>query len=181
VENALAAIATASLFDVDAASLEQALANFRTLHQRSEILTLPDRITVIDDSYNSNPLAMGRMLETLAAWPGARRRIVVAGEMLELGSTSPQWHRQVGRQCAESRIDWLLAVRGDARFLLEGALEGGLPASQGQFFADAEQAGEFCRTLLQPEDVVLIKGSRGVHLERVTELLLQSSPTKSLL
>ena len=70
--------------------MRQALAEFQNLHQRSEILTLPGEVTIINDCYNSNPLAMERMLETLADWPGARRRIVVAGEMLELGPTSPR-------------------------------------------------------------------------------------------
>lgn len=179
VENALAAIATASLFDIPSANLQQALAAFQNLHQRCEILTLPAEITVINDSYNSNPLAMERMLETLAAWPGARRRIVVAGEMLELGPTSPEWHREIGRRCAESGADWLLAVQGDAQFFLEGAVERGLPTDRGQFFGDALQAGQFCRTLVLPGDVVLVKGSRAVHLEKVAELL-QSSPVRSL-
>ena len=83
-----------------------ALAGFQNLHQRSEILTLPGDVTVINDCYNSNPLAMERMLEALAEWPGARRRIVVAGEMLELGPTSPELHRDVGRKCAPSGVEW---------------------------------------------------------------------------
>lgn len=179
VENALAAIATASLFGIPPTDLQQPLATFQTLPQRSEILTLPGGITVINDSYNSNPVAMERMLETLAAWPGARRRIVVAGEMLELGITSPDWHRNIGRRCAESGVDWLLAVQGDARFFLEGAAEGGMPAERAQFFPNAEQAGEFCRTFLVPGDVLLLKGSRAVGLEKVTELL--QPPQMSLL
>ena len=123
---------------------------------------------------------MENMLETLAAWPGAGRRIVVAGEMLELGASSPELHRQVGRKCARSRLDWLMAVQGDARFFLEGAIEAGLPPERARFFAAANQAGEFCLTLMQPGDVVLVKGSRGVHLEKVTELL-QSSAVRSAL
>lgn len=172
VANALAALATASLFDIPVTDLPKALAGFQNLHQRSEILTLPERITVINDSYNSNPLAMERMLETLVAWPGARRRIVVAGEMLELGPSAPEWHREIGRKCAEISIDWLVAVQGDARFFLEGAEERGLPPGRAQFFASAAEAGEFCKTLLEPDDLVLIKGSRAVHLEKVIELLV---------
>ena len=171
VENAVAAIATASLFDVPLGDLQRDLANFQNLHQRSEIFTLPGGITLINDSYNSNPLAMEKMLEMLAAWPGARRRIVVAGEMLELGPSSPAWHRRIGRRCAERGVDSLLAVQGDARFLVEGALEEGMAAERTRFVADTAQAGEICQTLLEPGDVVLVKGSRGVHLEKVIELL----------
>src|SRR5579859_7954631 len=123
VQNALAAMATASLFEIPPAAIAQALNQFQTLHQRSEILTLHGDITVLNDSYNSNPLAMEKMLETLAAWPGSKRRIVVAGEMLELGTSSPDLHRQVGRRCVDIGVDRLLAVQGDARFVLEGALE----------------------------------------------------------
>jgi UDP-N-acetylmuramoyl-tripeptide--D-alanyl-D-alanine ligase len=175
VQNALAAIAVARLFGVPAKDLQQALSEFENLPQRGEVLTLFGGVTVISDCYNSNPLAMESMLETLAAWPAASRRIVVAGEMLELGPTSPGLHRGIGRKCAESHVTWLLAVQGDARCFLEGALEAGFPPERARFFADATQAGDFCRTLLQPGDVVLVKGSRGVRLETVTELLRASS------
>ena len=171
VENALAAIAASSVFDILPEEIGKALAEFQNLHQRSEILTLPGEVTVINDCYNSNPLAMERMIETLAAWPGARRRIVVAGEMLELGPTSPELHRGVGRKCAQSGAAWVIAVQGDARFIMEGALEGGLPPSRGRFFPDATSAGEFCQTIIAPGDVILVKGSRGVHLETVVEML----------
>jgi UDP-N-acetylmuramoyl-tripeptide--D-alanyl-D-alanine ligase len=176
--NALAAIATASLFEVPTGKLRDALASFQNIHQRSEILTLPGEITVINDCYNSNPLAMERALEMLRAWLGAGRKIVVAGEMLELGPTSPQLHLEVGRKCAEVGVDWLLAVQGDARFFLEGAIEKGLPEGRTCFWGKAEEAAQFCRTLLQPADVVLIKGSRAVHLESVIEAL-SSSPVQS--
>ena len=172
VENALAALATASLFDIALIDLQRALAKFQNLHQRSEILTLPGAVTVINDSYNSNPRAMERILETLAAWPVARRRIVVAGEMLELGSESPEWHRKIGRKCAQIHADWLLAVQGDARFFIEGAAEAGFPTARARFFPNAAQAGEFCQSIIGPGDVILVKGSRGVRLEAVTELLV---------
>jgi UDP-N-acetylmuramoyl-tripeptide--D-alanyl-D-alanine ligase len=68
-------------------------------------------------------------------------------------------------------VDWLLGVQGHARFLLEGAIEAGLPKERGLFFSTAAEAGEYCRALLQPGDVVLLKGSRNVHLETAIELL----------
>ena len=179
IQNALAALAVASELRLPVKEAQLALAQFQNLHQRGEILTLPRGITVLNDSYNSNPLAMERMLETLAAWPDARRRIVVAGEMLELGVSSPELHRRIGRGCARSGISWLIAVQGDARFFLEGALEEGFAPEQTRFFDDASSAGEFCRTLIKPGDAVLVKGSRGVHLERVIELLIPSQASSS--
>lgn len=179
VENALAAIATASVFEVPVESMVEALGNFKPIGQRSEVLRLPGPVVIINDCYNSNPRALEQMLETLAGWPRATRRILVAGEMLELGPTSPELHRQTGRKGAQVGIDWLIAVQGNARFILEGAIQAGLPAVRTRFFPDAERAGKFCRGLIEPGDVVLVKGSRGVHLERVVETL-QALPVRSL-
>jgi UDP-N-acetylmuramoyl-tripeptide--D-alanyl-D-alanine ligase len=178
-QNALAAIAAASLFKVAPNEIAAALAKRPDLHQRSEVLTLPGEITTLNDCYNSNPVAMERMVETLAAWPNARRRIVVAGEMLELGTHATELHRNVGRKCAESGVDWLLAVQGAARFLVEGAVSAGLPAGRAEFFMTTEEAADRLLELLQPGDVVLVKGSRGVHLERVIELLQSSGEASS--
>jgi UDP-N-acetylmuramoyl-tripeptide--D-alanyl-D-alanine ligase len=171
VENALAAIATASLFDLPFENIHAALSQFHSLSQRTEILKLPGDLTVIDDAYNSNPRAMERMLEALADWPGARHRIVIAGEMLELGRSSAEWHDRVGWLCARSEANWLLAVQGDAKFFVEGAIRGGLARGRALFFSDAVGAGRFCQTIAGPGDVILVKGSRAVRLERAIEAL----------
>jgi UDP-N-acetylmuramoyl-tripeptide--D-alanyl-D-alanine ligase len=178
VQNALAAIAVASSFDVPPVEMRGGLAEFRNLPQRGESLTLPGPVTIINDCYNSNPQAMECMLDTLRTWPGARRRIVVAGEMLELGPQSPQLHKETGRKCAEANLSWLIAVQGDARFLIEGAVAAGLPPQRTRFFPEGRTAGEFCHALLEPEDVVLVKGSRGVHLETVTKMLQEQSRSR---
>ena len=174
VQNAVAALAVANLFEIPVRGMRQALAEFQNLHQRGEILTLGLDITVINDTYNSNPVAMERMLEVLMTWPHAQRRIVVAGEMLELGPSSPLLHREVGRKCAESRVDVLIAVQGEARQFIEGAIEGGLSPDNTRFFPDARGAAEFCRSILKPGDTILLKGSRGVQLETVVECLTSS-------
>jgi len=171
VQNAVAAIAASSTMEISNEDVRQALETFQPLAQRSEILTLPSGVVVINDCYNSNPLAMENMLETLANWPGARRRLVLAGEMLELGPASPELHRAIGRKCRESGLDWLVAVQGDAQFLMDGAQGAGMPPERTRFFASADDAADFCRSLLRPGDVVLVKGSRGVHLEKVVESL----------
>ncbi len=171
IQNALAAIAAAALLGTTAEDARQALEIFQPLAQRSEILTLPSGVVLISDCYNSNPLAMEKMLETLANWPGAKRRIVVAGEMLELGPSSPGLHRAIGRKCHEFGVSWLIAVQGDAKFIVEGAEQAGLSAGRASFFATPEEAAEYGRAILQPGDVVLVKGSRAVHLERFVELV----------
>jgi UDP-N-acetylmuramoyl-tripeptide--D-alanyl-D-alanine ligase len=175
IENALAALAAVSTCGIDVDALGTALASFTNLTQRSEVFTLPGRVTILNDCYNSNPRAMERMVETLAGWSAAERKIVVAGEMLELGPTSPEWHRKIGRKLTECSIDRLIAVQGDARFIREGAIETGMDPDKAVFFPNAMEAAPYCESLLQPGDVVLVKGSRGVNLEKVTELLTKSS------
>lgn len=166
VENAMAAIATGALFSIDPGAARSALASLRLPGLRSEVIHLAGGVTVVNDSYNSNPRAMERMIETLASWPQAARKIVVAGEMLELGGSSPDWHRRIGRECALAGIDWLIAVQGDAKFFIEGAREAGFAADHTAFYPAAPEAGVFCRSLMRPGDVILVKGSRGVGLER---------------
>lgn len=181
VQNALGAMAAAAVLGASANDARDALENFQPLAQRSEILTLSTGVLLISDCYNSNPLAMEKMLETLANWPGARRRIVVAGEMLELGHESPNLHRAVGRKAYEAGVDWLVAVGGDARFFVEGAEQAGMKSIKTKFFTTPEEASDYCHTLLRPGDVVLVKGSRAVQLEKVVNYLrsADSSPTDS--
>ena len=172
VENALAAVAVGYTFGVPLLLIADALQKFTPLRHRAELLRPPAGATVINDCYNSNPRALGQMLDLLRDWPGAMRRIVLAGEMLELGPSSPELHRAAGRKCAESSVDWLLAVQGDARMLMEGAVEAGFSAERARFFGEAADAGRFGRSILQRGDVVLVKGSRGVHLERALQELV---------
>ena len=170
VSNLLAAIAVARQFEIALEELPSALENLGPLSQRSEILNLPGGITLINDCYNSNPRALEEMLHVLGTWPSAGRRILVAGEMLELGGTAPEWHRKLGETAARlGRVDWLLGVRGEAQHFIEGAREGGLPNAQTLFFETAEEAAELLPSLAQTGDTVLIKGSRDVHLEKVVE------------
>ena len=134
-------------------------------------------VTVIDESYNSNPAAVGASLGLLASTE-ASRRIAVLGEMRELGAQSEDLHREAGRGAAF--VDRLLAVSGDARHFLTGAAEAGLDRAHGAFFETAEEAGVALSALLKAGDAVLFKGSRGVGLERALErAFLRSAETVS--
>ncbi|HMB84282.1 MAG TPA: cyanophycin synthetase, partial [Terriglobales bacterium] len=117
------------------------------------------------DCYNSSPKALMAAVDTLAAMP-ARRRIVVAGEMLELGATGEQLHRECGRYMAGSKLDFLLGVRGLAKPMVEAAREAGMKA---EFVATPEEAGEWLSRETREGDVVLLKASRGVKLEKALE------------
>jgi len=171
VENALAAIAVAEVFEIPLHDFTEAFHYFQPLQQRTEIVRLGLGAVAINDSYNSNPRAMEQMLDVLVAWPGAARRIVVAGQMLELGADSPELHRQIGRRFAERGVDLLIGVQGDAQCFVEGAAAAGMSSEQTRFFPDAAEAAQFCRDVIRPGDVILVKGSRAVHLEKAIELL----------
>ncbi len=171
--NAAAALAVAREAGV---SLEAAIAALETLRpgdRRGEVITLSGRWSgaqIINDSYNSNPEALKSMIGALASRalsPGARR-ILVAGEMLELGNFAPRVHAECGRAAGEAGIDIVLGVRGNAEYL---AMEARAAGAEAIFVADAAAAGEWLREHLRPGDVVLVKGSRGVQLERAIAAL----------
>jgi UDP-N-acetylmuramoyl-tripeptide--D-alanyl-D-alanine ligase len=171
VMNALPAVALGSYYRLD---LEQIIESLRFLPQapsRGQILHFRGGFTVIDDSYNSNPQALMSMLETFSKLRGYRRRIVVAGEMLELGGTSESLHYKCGRFAAECRVDILVAVQGASSELARGALDAGLPDSQVHFFTEVNPTIDFVTRNVQKGDLLLIKGSRGVHLEKVVQAL----------
>ena len=138
---------------------------------RGEVLHFDGGLTVINDCYNSSPTAMESMLEVLAQTPGSKRRILAAGEMLELGPNSAELHYQAGQAAARHHLDWIIAVRGHAQQMIRGAVECGHPKDRTRFFETSQDAAEFAASLVRPGDLVLVKGSRGVHMERIIEAI----------
>jgi UDP-N-acetylmuramoyl-tripeptide--D-alanyl-D-alanine ligase len=138
---------------------------------RGEVRTFASGVTVIDDSYNANPLAVERALDVLGAEAGARR-IAVLGEMLELGPDSPALHARVGRAAARAGVALLVTVGGaPARALGDGAREAGLAGDAVRHAGTSDEAAAVVAGLVREGDLVLVKGSRGVRLERVVERL----------
>jgi len=138
---------------------------------RGEVIKFREGFAVVDDSYNSNPRALSEMIRFLGRLQGYQRKILVAGEMLELGPEGPELHRNCGREAARAGIELIMAVQGQAREILEGALESGVDRSRLKFVRDALQAGELLARTIKKGDVVLIKGSRGVKLEQAMNTL----------
>ncbi len=164
VLNALAAVAVGMTRGLTVADAASALATLRPADKRGQVVQLGN-ITVVNDCYNSNPKAFEAMIEALSAM-NATRRIVVAGEMLELGPAGEEMHRAAGRQAAEKKIDALLGVRGLAKAMVEGAQQAGMRA---EFVPTPEEAGEWLARETRDGDVVLLKASRGVKLEKALE------------
>jgi UDP-N-acetylmuramoyl-tripeptide--D-alanyl-D-alanine ligase len=163
--NALAAVSVGLARGMTLAESVAALATLKPADKRGQVLQLGN-ITVINDCYNSNPKALHAMIDVLASMP-AKRRIVVAGEMLELGPAGEDMHREAGKHVAEKKIDLLVGVRGLAQALVEGARAAGAKA---EFVATPEQAGEWLARDTRDGDVVLLKASRGVKLEKALEI-----------
>jgi UDP-N-acetylmuramoyl-tripeptide--D-alanyl-D-alanine ligase len=178
VYNALAAAAAADYFGVAPAEIAGALGEAASPKMRGEVLRFSRGFVVIDDSYNSNPRALAEMVNTVASNREASRRIVVAGEMLELGQSGPELHREAGRQIARAGIDLLVGVRGLARELVAGAHEGGMNETATAFFDSPGEAAEFVEGLVQRGDLVLVKASRGVKAEAVIQRLKQAFELK---
>jgi UDP-N-acetylmuramoyl-tripeptide--D-alanyl-D-alanine ligase len=120
---------------------------------------------VLYDCYNSSPTALKAAADTLEMMP-ARRRIAVVGEMLELGSTAEQLHRDCGRYFVQKKVDFLLGVRGLAKPMVEEALKEGMKA---EFVSTPEEAGQWLLRESRDGDAVLLKASRGVKLEKALE------------
>ena len=166
ISNALAAAAAALERGVSPSQIAAALATVQPADKRGQTLELGGAV-IINDCYNSNPSALKAMIDALAGMK-ARRHILVAGEMLELGPASETLHRECGRHAAEKKMDVVIGVGGLARALSE---EAGAAGVQTKFVETAEEAGEWLGRELRPGDAVLLKASRGVKLERALEAL----------
>jgi UDP-N-acetylmuramoyl-tripeptide--D-alanyl-D-alanine ligase len=164
--NAMAGLAVALEAGVDLDAAVAALASLTAGDKRGQVVEI-DGATILNDCYNSNPEALRSMIRTLAARP-AKRRILVAGEMLELGEYGSAMHAACGLTAAESGLDLVAGVQGNAVHLAAAACAGGVASL---FLPNAEEAGRWLRQTLRPGDVVLVKGSRGVHLERAIQIV----------
>lgn len=165
VYNALAAIGVALEQGMSLADAASALATLVPADKRGQVVRVGN-ITVVNDCYNSNPKALAAMVDALASMP-AKRRIVVAGEMLELGPQGVEMHREAGRHVAAKGIDLLVGVRGLAQEMVDAAVKSGVNA---KFVGTPEQAGEWLAGEARDGDAVLLKASRGVKLEKALEV-----------
>jgi UDP-N-acetylmuramoyl-tripeptide--D-alanyl-D-alanine ligase len=167
VSNILAGLAVAQIYGIAPARLVDAVKNLRPGKMRGERFH-HQGILVLNDCYNSNPDAAKAMIDVLRD-TRARRRIAVLGEMLELGRWAEPLHREVGNYAAKQGIDVLVGIRGAAWSLVDAAKLAGLSSGAALFFDDPAEAGRAVRSIAQPGDAILFKGSRGVHVERALE------------
>jgi UDP-N-acetylmuramoyl-tripeptide--D-alanyl-D-alanine ligase len=171
LSNVLAAAAVAIRFDVPLGDIVERAATLKPVARRGEI-TRTRRVTIVDDSYNSNPKALSRALSMMAVATGYERRVAVIGEMLELGTASPELHRSSGEEAARAGINELIAVGGpSARALAEGAASAGMPSAHVHCVDNSNEAADLAVALVKPGDLILVKGSRGIRTEVVVDRL----------
>ena len=168
-ENFLAAATAADALGFQASSIAPCAATLSAAAHRGNIVELNNEVTLIDDSYNASPEAVKRALELLAKCPG--RRVAVLGEMYELGAAAASAHHEIGRQAAAA-CDLLLAVGTDlGAALIDGAVAAGLPSRQIHQVGNSGEAATALEQLFESGDTVLIKGSRGIGLDRLVSTL----------
>jgi UDP-N-acetylmuramoyl-tripeptide--D-alanyl-D-alanine ligase len=166
LDNTLAALTVCDVLGLAVADGELTV-EFTAL--REEMRELPDGVLLINDCYNANPMSMRAALGDLAERAAGRRRVAVLGEMAELGTDAPSYHREIGAAAAELGVSELVAVGPLAREYVAAA-----NGVRTRWVSSAEEAGDALRELLHPGDVVLVKGSRSVGLEAVAAKLATS-------
>lgn len=173
VYNALAAMSAGYMLGIDLEAMAARLSELEPLGMRGRVLRLGASVRVLDESYNSNPAAMRFALKVLAeAGPAAAggRKLVVFGEMLELGEGAVAEHRAIGAAIADSRPDVLIGV-GPLAAEAVAAARSAAPGLEAHHLATAQEAAELVAATAAPGDLFLVKGSRGVALEKVVAAL----------
>jgi UDP-N-acetylmuramoyl-tripeptide--D-alanyl-D-alanine ligase len=170
--NILAATAVATEFEVPPEAIIERAARLMPAAHRGEVLRLARDVTVIDDSYNANPDATKRALEILRESGAAQRRVAVLGEMLELGGQAVPLHEVVGREAARAKVDLVIAVGGEpAKALANAAAAAGVARANVVYVPTSEKAADAAALLVRRGDLVLVKGSRGIHTDLVVDRL----------
>lgn len=169
--NALAAIAVARRFGLSEEHFIKSMAHSSKPDMRLQLTRLPN-ITLLNDAYNANPASMKAALETLLEIDG-KRRIAVLGDMLELGSAADRYHREIGRLVAElsGELDVVYCVGPSSKWIEEEAVARGYPQNQIHHLPDSTSAANSIPSKLKRDDVILLKGSRGVRLEAIADSL----------
>jgi UDP-N-acetylmuramoyl-tripeptide--D-alanyl-D-alanine ligase len=168
IYNCLAAFAICHALGHDIYHLKDAFSSFKLPSMRIEREQI-GKVTVINDAYNANPVSMRTALQYLSEYASAGRKVFICGDMLELGNESGQLHREIGETVAHLDIDLLWTVGKHASEIADAATSSGMPKSRVHSFKDAEEVSLREINQIEENDTILIKGSRGMHMERIAE------------
>jgi UDP-N-acetylmuramoyl-tripeptide--D-alanyl-D-alanine ligase len=168
IYNALAAAAGAAAVGMSLDAVRYGLEDFSPVAMRSELKQIKGR-TVLADYYNANPGSVQAALETLISLRAGRRSVAVLGDMLELGETAADAHREVGRTAARLGVDVIIAMGTLSKHILDGAIEAGMPKDRVIMAGSHAEAAALLKERSRNGDAVLIKGSRGMKMEKILE------------
>jgi len=172
VYNSMAAILVGFMLEVPAPLVQKGLEEARITGRRMEKIVTPDGITIINDTYNASPSSVEQAIRTLSLLEEKGRKVIVLGDMRELGDIAEESHRRVGRMVAEAAPDYLVTLGDSARWIYEGAREAGFGADRCFWFQDRGEAREKVNSLLSPRDVLLVKASRLMKFEEIAEYVI---------
>jgi UDP-N-acetylmuramoyl-tripeptide--D-alanyl-D-alanine ligase len=170
--NALAAAAVGAALDVPVEEIAAGLEGFQPYPGRLELKELPGPIHLLDDTYNANPISVQAAMAAMRLLGKTRGRTILAlGDMLELGPQSRFEHDLVGRAAAAMKVDLLAAIGPESRVMAKAAKKAGLPSPRVKWFPDSEQAAKWLSSRVKPGDCILVKGSRGMRMEKIVQSL----------
>ena len=176
VSDALAAAAIALSLNLSRDQIQEGLSRFEGIKGRFKVVPLPDGSILIDDTYNSNPSSLRLALKSIKALaPQGRRVIVGLGEMLELGDETETGHVEAGEMVADTGADWFVALGEHASKMIRGAVDKGFPRRRAIRAKDYKEMGSKILEIMKPGDLVFLKASRRMGLERVAERIKKSS------
>jgi len=178
--SALAATAVGSVFDINLVEISEALKEFRPLPGRMHLIRGIKNSLIVDDTYNAALLSVEAAIESLKTFEN-RRKIVVLGDMLEIGKYAPEAHRIIGKKAAEV-ADLIFAVGSRSKFIAESAIKSGFAQSKIFEFDKSEDAAKIVQEKMEEGDIVLVKGSRGLKMEKIVkEIMADPEKAKELL
>ncbi|MNZ63460.1 UDP-N-acetylmuramoyl-tripeptide--D-alanyl-D-alanine ligase [compost metagenome] len=172
--NCLAAIIVARHYGVSEQDMLRGLKNVELTGMRIEMITAANGVTILNDAYNASPSSMKAAISVLERMKGYRKKLAVLGDMLELGASEGDYHREIGAFLNASKLDYLFTYGKLGEFIAEGAGDT-LDADHIFAYHDKSELIRKLVSILNPKDVVLVKGSRGMKLEEVVEAIKISS------
>ena len=178
----MSAFAVGIIFDLNLENIKESLEDTKSQVGRMFLIKGIKNTWIIDDTYNSSPIASISALETLSSSSVLGRKIAVLGDMLELGASSESEHKKIGYRVQDLDINLLITVGERSRDIARGAIEAGMDENSVFMFSNSEEAGKFIQNRIKQNDLILVKGSQAVRCEKIVkEIMADPLSAKDLL
>lgn len=172
VVNSLMAIQVGKLLKISEANIRKGLLNLQITGMRLEKMSAKNGALILNDAYNASPTSMKASIELVASFNSHGKKMAILGDMLELGERSKTYHEEIGALCAKLGIDFLITTGDFGEFMACQAINQGMSREKVCNIREIENIARYVLQLTDSDTVILVKASRGVHLEKVIELLI---------